>query len=106
MCGQRIREGDKVTMWYISANRDEEVFADPFRFDITRSPNDHVAFGGGGPHFCFGSHLAKIEVSAVFGQLLRRMPDIRLAGEVHRLRSNFANAIKRMPIAFTPAARS
>ncbi|GAA1028016.1 MULTISPECIES: cytochrome P450 [Amycolatopsis] len=97
-----IREGEKVSVWYISANRDEEVFADPCRFDITRSPNDHLAFGGGGPHFCFGSHLAKIEISAFFGQLLRRLPDIRLDGEVDRLRSNFANAVKRMPVAFAP----
>jgi cholest-4-en-3-one 26-monooxygenase len=101
--GQRIREGDKVTLWYVSANRDEDVFDDPFRFDITRSPNDHLAFGGGGPHFCFGSHLAKLEISAFFRQILRRLPDLRVDGEIHRLRSNFANAVKRMPVAFTPA---
>ncbi len=104
--GVRIREGEKVTVWYISANRDEEVFDNPFRFDITRSPNDHLAFGGGGPHFCFGAHLARIEIAALFGELLRRLPDLKLAGEVRRLRSNFANGIKSMPVSFTPGRRS
>jgi cholest-4-en-3-one 26-monooxygenase len=102
--GERIREGEKVTVWYISANRDEEQFTDPFRFDINRWPNDHVAFGGGGPHFCVGSHLARVEVAALFRELTSRMPDIELSGNVRRLRSNFANGIKQMPVSFTPSS--
>jgi cholest-4-en-3-one 26-monooxygenase len=100
--GEQIREGDKITIWYVSANRDEDVFTDPFRFDITRWPNDHVSFGGG-PHFCFGSHLGRMEITSMFGELMRRMPGIELAGEVRRLRSNFVNAIKEMPITFEPS---
>jgi cholest-4-en-3-one 26-monooxygenase len=100
--GEHIREGDKVTLWYVSGNRDEDRFADPFRFDIQRSPNEHLSFGGGGPHFCFGSHLARIEVTALFRQIAARMPDVAPAGPVRRLRSNFANAIKQMPVRFGP----
>lgn len=100
--GVPIREGEKVTVWYISANRDEEVFERPYEFDITRAPNDHLAFGGGGPHFCFGAHLARLEIAALFGELLDRVPDLQLAGEVRRLRSNFANGIKSMPVGFAP----
>jgi cholest-4-en-3-one 26-monooxygenase len=102
--GTRIKEGDAVTIWYISANRDEDVFADPFRFDVERTPNEHVAFGGGGPHFCLGANLARMEIKVMFEELLRRLPDIELNGPVRRLRSNFINGIKEMPIAFTPAA--
>jgi cholest-4-en-3-one 26-monooxygenase len=100
--GEHIREGDKVTLWYISGNRDEDKFTDPFRFDIARSPTEHLAFGGGGPHFCFGSHLARIEITALFQQIAARIPDVRRAGPVRRLRSNFANAIKEMPVRFSP----
>jgi cholest-4-en-3-one 26-monooxygenase len=101
--GQTIRAGDKIALWYISANRDEEVFDDPHRFDITRSPNEYVAFGGGGPHFCLGANLAKLEIRVMFEEILDRLPDIELAGPVQRLRSNFINGIKHMPVAFTPA---
>jgi cholest-4-en-3-one 26-monooxygenase len=101
--GQRIREGDKMALWYISANRDEDVFDDPQRFDITRSPNEYVAFGGGGPHFCLGANLAKLEIRVMFEELLNRLPDIERAGDIQRLRSNFINGIKHMPVKFTPA---
>ena len=102
--GQTIREGDKMALWYISANRDEDVFDDPQRFDITRSPNEFVAFGGGGPHFCLGANLAKLEIRVMFEELLNRLPDIERAGDIQRLRSNFINGIKHMPVKFTPAA--
>jgi cholest-4-en-3-one 26-monooxygenase len=102
--GQTIRAGDKLALWYISANRDEDVFDDPNRFEITRSPNDYVAFGGGGPHFCLGANLAKLEIRVMFEEILDRLPDIELAGDVQRLRSNFINGIKHMPVKFTPAA--
>ena len=103
--GRRIREGDKVVMFYSSANRDEDVFEDPYAFDIGRDPNPHIGFGGGGPHFCLGTHLARLELTVLFELLLDRMPDIRQAGEARRLRSNFINGIKEMPVRFTPAER-
>ena len=96
--GQRIKTGDKVVTWYISANRDEEVFPDPYRFDVTRRPNDHVTFGPGGPHFCLGAHLARLETKILFQELLPRLRSIELTGPVERIRSNFVNGIKRMPV--------
>ena len=78
--GHPIAKGDKVVLWYISANRDEEVFDRPFDFDITRSPNDHVAFGGGGPHFCLGANLARMELRLIFDEILERIPDMQMAG--------------------------
>jgi cytochrome P450 len=95
-----IKEGDKLVLYYWSANRDESVFTDPERFDITRSPNDHLGFGGPGPHFCLGAHLARREITVMFRTLLRRMPEIRAAGEPERLESNFINGIKRLPYTF------
>jgi len=103
--GQAIREGDKVVMWHISANRDEDVFDDPFRFDITRDPNDHVAFGGGGHHFCLGANLARAELGFIFEEILERIPDMHLTAEPSILRSNFIGGIKHMPVAFTPGPR-
>ena len=103
--GQAISEGDKVVMWHISANRDEEVFDDPFRFDITRDPNDHVAFGGGGHHFCLGANLARAELRFIFEEVLERIPDMHLTGDPAILRSNFIGGIKHMPVAFTPGSR-
>ncbi len=100
MNGQDYREGDKVVLFYYSANRDEEVFADPERFDITRSPNPHVGFGGAGPHFCLGSHLARRELTVMLRELLTRVPDIT-AGEPDRLLSSFINGIKRLPCQFS-----
>jgi methyl-branched lipid omega-hydroxylase len=99
MNGQDYREGDKVVLFYYSANRDEAVFADPERFDITRSPNPHVGFGGAGPHFCLGSHLARRELTVMLRELLTRVPGIT-AGEPDRLLSSFINGIKRLPCQF------
>jgi cytochrome P450 len=100
--GQKIREGEKVVLFYASANRDEDVFRQPDTFDITRTPNDHLAFGIG-PHFCLGANLARLEIRVMFEELLRRLPDIELAGPPERLRSYFINGVKRMPVRFTPA---
>jgi cytochrome P450 len=97
--GQRIRAGEKVVLWYASANRDEEVFERPFRFDVRRRPNRHLAFGVG-EHFCLGSHLARMETRVLFEELLRRLPDLDLAGPVRRLASNFVNGIVSMPVRF------
>jgi cytochrome P450 len=99
--GQRIAAGDKVVTWYIGANRDPEMFPEPDRFDVTRAPNDHVTFGPGGPHFCLGAHLARLETKVLFQELLPRIDAIEVAGQVERIRSNFVNGIKRMPVAIT-----
>jgi cholest-4-en-3-one 26-monooxygenase len=104
--GKAIKKGDKVVMWHISANRDETVFDDPFRFDVERSPNEHIGFGGGGPHFCLGANLARMELQLIFTEIVNRMPDMELEGEVEYLRSNFIGGIKHMPVRFTPASRS
>jgi methyl-branched lipid omega-hydroxylase len=104
--GQRIAEGDRVVLMYLAANRDEATFANPFAFDVTRNPNDHVGFGAGGPHFCLGANLARREIRVMFDELLRRIPDIAVTGEPDRLRSAFINGIKRMPAEFTPVRAS
>ena len=98
--GQTIRRGDKVLLWYASANFDEEVFADPLEFDIGRTPNEHVTFGAGGPHFCLGAHLARLEIRAMLEELTTRLPGLRPDGPVERLTSNWTNGIKRMQVAF------
>ena len=103
--GQQIKAGDRVVIWHISANRDEEVWADPFPFDITRSPNPHVAFGGGGSHFCLGANLARMELKLILTELVTRLPDMQLAGEPQRLLSNFIGGIKHMPVKWTPGSR-
>jgi cytochrome P450 len=100
--GQRIRAGDRLLMWYPSANRDEEVFEDPYRFDITRTPNEHLAFGIG-EHFCLGAGFARRELKVMFEELFRRFPDIELAGEPERLRSNFINGTKHLPVRLNQA---
>ena len=100
--GETIREGDSVAMFYASANHDETVFANPDRFDITRDPNPHVTFGGGGPHFCLGANLARLEMRTLFGELARRCERIEPAGEVKRLRSYFINGIKTLPVTLIP----
>jgi cholest-4-en-3-one 26-monooxygenase len=97
--GQHVAEGDKVVFWHASANRDEAVFDDPDRFDIARSPNDHVAFGGGGSHFCLGANLARLEIRIMLTEILREMPALELSGDVQRLCSNFINGIKHLPVA-------
>jgi len=96
--GQPIKDGDKIVFWHISANRDETKFDDPFTFDIARSPNEHVAFGGGGPHFCLGANLARMEIRVMFEELLARFTEMEITGEVSRLRSNFINGIKHIPL--------
>ena len=101
--GQKIAEGEKVVMWFNSANRDERQFADPYRFDLTRSPNPHVGYGGGGPHFCLGANLARREIRVMFEQLLQRLPDLEITADPAILQSSFIHGIKRMPCAFTPA---
>ncbi|MFC6878659.1 MULTISPECIES: cytochrome P450 [Actinomadura] len=101
--GTAVKEGDKVVLFYGSANRDERVFDDPFRFDVGRDPNPHIGFGGGGPHFCLGTHLARMNLKIIFETILDRMPDIRQAGEARRLRSNFVNGLKELPVSFTPS---
>ena len=100
--GQKIAKGDKVLMWHVSANRDEEVFDEPFKFDIQRDPNEHISFGGGGAHYCLGANLARAELRIIFREMLTRMDDIQMVGEPDFLRSNFIQGIKHMPITFTP----
>jgi methyl-branched lipid omega-hydroxylase len=99
-----LRDGDKVIMFYNSANRDEDVFEDPFTFDVRRSPNPHVGFGAAGPHFCLGAHLARQEIEVMFRRLFERLPDIEASSEPDRLLSPFINGIKHMDCTFTPAA--
>jgi len=100
--GVEMRMGQKVAMWYISANRDEAYFKDPYRFDITREPNHQGGFGTGGAHFCLGAHLARREVVVMMTELLRRLPDIEATGKPEKLRSNFVHGIKRLPAVFKP----
>ncbi len=99
--GQKIQQGDKVILWYNSGNRDATVFEDPYRFDIRRDPNPHVGFGGPGPHYCLGAHLARREMTVMFREIFRRLPDLEV-GEPERLASNFIHGIKHMPCSFTP----
>ena len=101
--GQAFRAGDKTILFYSSANRDERVFPDPYRFDLRRDPNFHVGFGGPGPHFCLGAHLARREITVMFRELFRRLPNLRVTGEPDRLRSGFINGVKHLPVAFTPS---
>lgn len=101
--GRKIREGDKVVMWFASGNRDEEVFADPYDFDVARTDNDHVTFGKGSPHLCLGNLLARTEIRIMFEELIPRLASVRLAGEVPRVRSNFVNGIKHLPVEITLA---
>ncbi|GAA4980455.1 cholest-4-en-3-one 26-monooxygenase [Nonomuraea thailandensis] len=96
--GQEIKENDKVVVFYSSANRDTSVFPNAGTFDIARDPNPHIGFGGGGAHFCLGNHLAKLELRVLFEQLARRRPRLRQTGEARRLRSNFINGIKELPV--------
>jgi cytochrome P450 len=103
--GQKIAEGEKVVLWYCSGNRDEKVFDQPFRFDVTRSPNEHVGFGGPGPHFCLGANLARREIAVMFRELFRRLPDLHITGEPDRLASFFIHGFKRMSCEFKPGGR-
>ena len=100
--GQAFAEGDKVVLFYNSANRDEALFEDPFTFDIARDPNPHVGFGGPGPHFCLGAHLARREITVMFKELLTRVPDIAATSEPDRLLSNFIHGIKHLDVDVNP----
>ena len=100
--GVPIAASDKVVTWYIAANYDPEVFADPFRFDIGRTPNPHVTFGGGGPHLCIGQWLARLEVRVMLESLVRHVDRIELTGEPVRVRSNFINGLKHLPVRLIP----
>ena len=102
LSGVTIPAGDKVTMWYCSANRDEDKFDNPWMFDVTRSPNQHVGFGGGGAHFCLGANLARREIAVVFEELRNRIPDIAVTEEPAMLLSAFIHGIKRLPVSWTP----
>ncbi|HEY2180311.1 MAG TPA: cytochrome P450 [Solirubrobacteraceae bacterium] len=101
--GERLPAGEKVVLFYHSANRDDDAFEDPWRFDLTRDPNRHLGFGGGGPHYCLGASLARTQLRALFGELLRVVPDIE-ASEPELLRSAFIHGVKRMDCAFTARA--
>jgi len=103
LSGTQLVQGDKVLLFYNSANRDSEVFEDPYRFDVLRDPNPHVGFGAAGPHFCLGAHLARREIKVMYRELFRRLPDLVATDEPVRLESNFVNGIKHLPCAFTPA---
>jgi len=102
LCGQPLRTGEKVLMFYWAANRDPKHFVKPGKFDVMRSPNPHMGFGGPGPHYCLGAHLARREIRVMFRELLTRIPDIHATGDPIRLKSSFINGIKTMPVAFTP----
>jgi cytochrome P450 len=102
--GQAIAAGDKLCMFYLAGNRDEDVFADPYAFDIRRSPNPQLGFGGPGPHFCLGAHLARREVTVMFRELFDRLPDLHATSEPEPLRASFIHGVKHMQAEFTPVA--
>ena len=102
MHGQQIKAGDRVVIWNASANRDEAQFPDPDRFDVARTPNEHLALGHG-EHFCLGANLARLELRVMLDEVLNRLPDLDQAGPVQRLYSNFVAGIKHMPVRFDPA---
>lgn len=105
LSGQQLTAGDKVMLFYPSANRDEQAFTNPHRFDLRRAPNPHLGYGGPGPHYCLGAHLARAEIGAIFHAIFTRMPDLEVAGDPKWLRSSAINGIKRLPVRFTPSRR-
>jgi methyl-branched lipid omega-hydroxylase len=105
LSGQPLAEGDKVLLLYPSANRDEQSFAEPYRFDLRRTPNPHVGYGGPGPHYCLGAHLARCEISAMLGVLFERLPDLEITAEPEWLRSSSINGIKHLPVRFPPGRK-
>jgi cytochrome P450 len=102
LSGHEFEEGDKLLMYYISGNRDEDVFDDPYSFNVRREPNNHIGFGGPGPHFCLGANLARQEIKIMFKELFQFLPDIEMADEPAYLSSNFINGIKHMTATFSP----
>jgi methyl-branched lipid omega-hydroxylase len=102
VAGTPIAKGDKLCLFYLAANRDESVFDDPHRFDVLRRPNDHVGFGGPGPHFCLGAHLARREITVMFRELFNRLPDIEASGPPELLQASFIHGVKHLPCRFTP----
>jgi cytochrome P450 len=101
VAGQKIEAGQKLIMWYNSANRDDRVYTDPYRFDVTRQPQPaQVGFGAGGPHFCLGANLARLELEVIFQQLIARLEHVELAGPVSRLHSSFVGGIKNVPLRY------
>ncbi|MBV8929295.1 MAG: cytochrome P450 [Mycobacteriaceae bacterium] len=102
LSGTKFAAGDKVTLWYCSANRDESKFPSPWSFDLARNPNPHAGFGGGGTHFCLGANLARREITVAFEELHRQMPDVEATEEPARLLSSFIHGVKRLPVAWTP----
>jgi cytochrome P450 len=105
MRGISIAAGEKVTMWYQSANRDESTFSNPWMFDVRRGPNPHHGYGGGGVHFCLGANLARREIAVAFEELHRRVPDIAVTEEPRRLPSAFVRGITRLPVGWSPPRR-
>jgi cytochrome P450 len=101
--GQQLRAGDKLILWYVSGNRDEAEFHEPDRFDIGRSPNPHLSFGRGGPHLCLGAHLARLEICVVLSELASRVRRFEVTGPPRRIRSNFTNGLRQLPIRVVPA---
>ena len=101
LSGVQMAEGDKVTLWYCSGNRDEDRFTDPWRFDVRRNPNPHMGFGGGGAHFCLGANLARQEIKVAFDELHRQVPDITVTAKPARLFSAFIHGIKSLPVGWT-----
>lgn len=99
--GVKIKSGQKVVPWFASGNRDDSIFEEPTRFDVTRNPNEHMTFGRGGPHLCLGNALARIELRVMFEDLISRIDKVELTGEIDYLRSNFVHGIKRMPVKVT-----
>jgi cholest-4-en-3-one 26-monooxygenase len=98
IAGQPVRAGERVVIWYTSANRDESVFAEPDRFDVGRSPNPHVTFGGGGPHFCIGNALASMELRQFMTAAVDLLPGLEISGPAVRPESNFMNSVKHLPM--------
>ena len=99
-----MKAGEKAILWYSSANRDEEVYENGQIFDIQRAPNEHLSFGVG-EHFCLGATLARLQLNTIFREIVSRLPDMEFAGPVKRLRSNFVDGIKEMPVRFTPESK-
>jgi cytochrome P450 len=110
IAGQKVGRDEHVVMWYVSGNRDERAFGNPFRFDIHRNPTDvlapsgHVAFGGGGPHYCLGNALARLEIKVMFEEMARRMPDVEATGPMRQAPTNLFKFVTELPIGFTPSS--